>query len=146
MKPSEAVAARINAEVAKLDRYYGRITSCRVLVEAPHRHHRRGEAFHVRIEMGVPGEGIVVKHAPSLRCALGENDDAKWAKHLESEVPHKDMYVTIRDAFKAVRRQLEDYARRLRGDVKIHGRVETLRKAKMRSENLPGLQASAGNV
>src|SRR5690242_20249741 len=98
MKPSEAVAARINAEAAKLDRYYERITSCRVLVEAPHRHHRRGEAFHVRIEMGVPGEEIVVKHVPSLRCALGESDDAKWAKHLESEAPHKDMYVAIRDA------------------------------------------------
>ena len=32
MKTSDAVAARIRAEVLKLDRYYGRITSCRVIV------------------------------------------------------------------------------------------------------------------
>ena len=139
MEPSEAVAARINAEAAKLDRYFNRITSCRVLVEAPHRHHRWGEPFHVRIELGVPGEEIVVKHAPSLRRALEHSDTPKWVKHLEPDARHKDMYVTIHDAFKSARRRLEDYVRRLRGDVKIHDRVPAIRADKLRSEKLPGL-------
>jgi hypothetical protein len=46
----------------------------------------------------------------------------KWVKHLEIRGPHSDPYVVIRGAFVAARRQLEDYARRMRGDVKIHNR------------------------
>ena len=34
--------------------------------------------------------------------------------------PHKDVYVAIRDAFKAMRRQLQDYVHCLRHDVKTH--------------------------
>ena len=127
MEPSEAVATRIRAESAKLDRYFNRITSCRVLVEAPHRHHRWGEPFHIRIELGVPGTEIVVKHAPSLHSTLAHAETGKWCKHFEAGVPHKDMYVTIRDAFRAARRRLEDYVRRLRGDVKGHSRVPPVR-------------------
>ncbi len=33
---------------------------------------------------------------------------------------HEDVYVAIRDAFDAARRQLEDYARVRRGDTKSH--------------------------
>jgi cold shock CspA family protein/ribosome-associated translation inhibitor RaiA len=116
MDTSTAVAARIQEEADKLDRYFGRITSCRVIVEAPHRHHRYGDPFHIRIELGVPGKELVVTHEPTLKHeAQGE-----WHKHLEPGVPHKDVYVAIRDAFKAVRRQLQDYVRCLRHDVKMH--------------------------
>ena len=139
MQPSEAVAARARAEAAKLDRYFDRITSCRVVVEALHRHHKWGEQFHVRIELGVPGEEIVVRHAPSLRGALAHTDTSKWLKHLEAGGAHKDVYVTMRDAFKAARRRLEDYVRRLRGDVKVHARVTPVRADKLRSEKLSGL-------
>ena len=83
--------------------------------------------------------GIVVKHAPSLHCALAHTETGKRVKHLEAGTRHKDMYVTIHDAFKAARRRLEDYVRRLRGDVKIHGRVPAIRANKLRSEKLPGL-------
>ncbi len=135
MQPSDAVTARIRAEAAKLDRYYNRITSCRVLVEAPHRHHRRGGPFHLRIDLRVPREEIVVKHEPSLHHALAHDDSSKWVKHLEAGGPHKDMYVTIRDAFKAVRRRLEDHVRRLRGDVKVHARVPPLHADKRSSKS-----------
>jgi len=33
---------------------------------------------------------------------------------------HEDVYVAVRDAFNAVVRQLEDYRRRQRGQVKQH--------------------------
>jgi ribosome-associated translation inhibitor RaiA len=138
MEPSEAVAMRIRAESAKLDRYFNRITSCRVLVEAPHRHHRWGEPFHIRIELSVPGTEIVVKHAPSLHSALARAEMGKWSKHFEAGVPHKDMYVTIRDAFRAARRRLEDYVRRLRGDVKVHGRVPPVRADKLGCKTAAG--------
>jgi len=55
MPPSDAVAARVQEEAEKLDEFYRCITSCRVIVEIPHRHHTLGEQVHVRIELGVPG-------------------------------------------------------------------------------------------
>jgi hypothetical protein len=53
--PSDAVAARVQEEAQKLDEFYRRITSCRVIVEIPHRHHALGEQFHIRNELGAPG-------------------------------------------------------------------------------------------
>lgn len=120
MEPSDAVTARIKAEAAKLGEFFPRITSCRVVVEAPHRHHKWGELFHVRIDLGVPGNEIVVSHEPSPRAALRQDDEAAVRKHIEIHPEHKDVYVAIRDAFGSARRQLQDYVQRLRGDVKTH--------------------------
>jgi len=120
MEPSDAVTARIEAEAAKLDTFFDRITSCRVVVEAPHRHHKRGELFHVRIELGVPGTEIVVSHEPSPHAALSREEATAISKHTEVHPEHKDLYVAVRDAFVAVRRQLQDYVKRLRGEVKTH--------------------------
>lgn len=94
---SEALEARIRAKVEKLEEFFKHITSCRVVVEVPHKHHHQGKQFNVRIDIGVPGGEIVV------------NRD-----HAE------DVYVALRDAFEATKRQLEDYARKIRGDVKTH--------------------------
>jgi len=124
MDPSPAAEARIREEAEKLDRYFDRITSCRVVVEAPHHHHQRGREFRISIDIGVPGSEIVVKHEPSLHATLAQSEAGEWEKHLETRPDHKDIYVSIRDAFAAARRQLEDYARRLRGDVKHHESTE----------------------
>ena len=115
MPSSDAVAARVQKEPEKLDEFYRRITSCRVMIEAPHRHHKSGEQFHVRIELGVPRGEIVVRHEPSLHSAVQRGDEEEWEKHLEANPQHKDIDVVIRDAFKAARRRLQDYARRQRG-------------------------------
>jgi hypothetical protein len=42
----------------------------------------------------------------------------------------KDIDVVIRNAFKAVRRRLQDYARRQRGQVKVHNAIPPLQKDK----------------
>jgi cold shock CspA family protein len=76
--------------------------SCRVVVEAQHQHHHKGNLYHVRVDITVPGHELVVSRDPKDHQA------------------HQDVYVAIRDAFDAARRQLEDYARKLRGDVKEH--------------------------
>jgi ribosomal subunit interface protein len=103
--PSDAIDAKIRERAAKLDTYYDRITGCHVLVEAPHRHHHQGKLFHVRIDVILPGTELIVNRAPMEHHA------------------HEDVFVAIRDAFDAARRQLEDYARRQRADTKQH--VET---------------------
>ena len=130
MPPSDAVAARVQEEAEKLDEFYKRITSCRVIVEVPHRHHTLGEQVHVRIELGVPGGEIVVRHEPTLHSAVQRSGEEEWEKHLEANPQHKDIGVAIRDAFKAARRRLQDYARRQRGQVKVHNAKPPLRKDK----------------
>ena len=102
MEPSDAVAAEIRTHAEKLEEFCDRITSCRVVLEAPHQHHQQGNLFHVRILVNVPRKELVVDREPSAHQA------------------HQDAHVAIRDAFKAMRRQLEDYSRELRGDMKSH--------------------------
>jgi ribosome-associated translation inhibitor RaiA len=92
MEPSDALNLRITDWVAKLERVYDRITRCEVLVDAPHRHHRKGREFHVRVRLTVPGgKEIIVSRDPGPDGA------------------HEDVYVALRDAFTAARRQLEAY-------------------------------------
>src|SRR5665811_856828 len=94
---SEALETHIRDKVKKLDEFFNHIMSCRVVVEVPHKHHHQGKQFNVRIDIGVPGGEIVV------------NRD-----HAE------DVYVALRDAFDVAKRQLEEYARKIRGDIKTH--------------------------
>jgi len=94
---SEALETHIRDKVKKLEEFFQHIMSCRVVVEMPHKHHHQGKQFNVRIDIGVPGSEIVV------------NND-----HSE------DVYVALRDAFDAAKRRLEDYARKIRGNVKAH--------------------------
>jgi ribosome-associated translation inhibitor RaiA len=116
MDYSEAVVARLQEEADKLDKLFDRITSCRVMVEAPHRHRRRGDLFHIRIELGVPGRELIVAHEPAVR----HEEDGQRHKRLEVGGRHRDVYVAIRDAFKAMQRQLQDYSHCLRQEVKTH--------------------------
>jgi cold shock CspA family protein len=104
---SEVAEADIRAKAGDLDLYYEHIISCRVVVEGPGRHHRQGP-YVVRVDVTVPGAELVVDR---------QTDE--------------DLYVAVRDAFDAARRRLEDYARRQRGDIKVHetaprGRVSQL--------------------
>lgn len=101
-EPSDFVEARVRERVARLERYYSHINSCRVVVELPHKQHQKGNIYHIRIEIGVPGTELVVSRDPGDIHA------------------HTDVYVAIRDAFDAAERQLEDFSRRQRGDVKQH--------------------------
>ena len=120
MAASPAVATRVAAEAQKLQRYFDRISHCHVVIVAPHLHHRRGRCYSMHIELGVPGERLVIDHEPP---ALVRSDAADHvAKSIDGSATHKDIYVVIREAFDAARRRLEDYVRRLRGDVKRHVR------------------------
>jgi ribosome-associated translation inhibitor RaiA len=120
MDVSPAVDQRIRDEVEALEHFFNRITSCHIVVEAPNRHHQQGREFCIRINLRVPGSEIVVNHEPSLHSVVAGSGVGEWEKHLETQPDHKDIYVAIRDAFAAARRQLEDYARVVRGDTKHH--------------------------
>ena|SRR5215813_8199260 len=110
--PSPALGAKIHEEAARLEEFYGRITSCRVMIEIP-RHH----LFHIRIGLTVPGDEIVVNHEPALHSSLQRTDGAV---EQELSAPHEDIYAAVKDAFKTARRQVQEYAQRRNGAVKPH--------------------------
>lgn len=102
MDPSPAIEQRIREKARKLDRFFDHIMSCRVMVEAPHRHQRKGKLYHVRIDVTVPDGELVASRSPDQHHG------------------HTDMYAAIRDAFDAVYKQLDAYVGKLRGDIKLH--------------------------
>ena len=54
MDSSDAVEAKIRERAEKLERFAENITRCRVIVEAPHKHHHRGQLYSVKIEITLP--------------------------------------------------------------------------------------------
>ena len=120
MPHSDSIEAMVREEAAALDRYYSHIMGCRVMIEAPHRHCEEGGHHHVRIDLTVPGGEIVVKREPTLYPRQQDVQEEEFTKEREIERSHKHLQVAIRDAFSAVRRRLQDYARKQRMDVKTH--------------------------
>ena len=116
MRGSPALEAEVRSRAAWLDSFHPGIVGCRVVLEMPHRHRRRGRPFHVRIELSLPGEDVVVNHEPALETSARSTS----RKSDERDGRHKDEQVAIHEAFDAARRRLEDVARRQRGDVKTH--------------------------
>ena len=102
MAPSPTIEAKVQEQSKRLDRYYNRITSCRVVIEAPHRHHNKGKLYRVVVELSVPDGKLVASREPDQRQE------------------HQDPYVAVRDAFSAIKRQLDGYSTKRRGGVKTH--------------------------
>jgi cold shock CspA family protein/ribosome-associated translation inhibitor RaiA len=108
------IEAEIARKAEKLEEFSNHITSCTVTVEAPHRHHQQGNLYRVRIHLSIPEHHEIV---------VDRQDGDRHA--------HEDVYVAIRDAFKAARRQLQDVVREMRGATKqhtppAHGRITKL--------------------
>ena len=92
---SDAVETRIREEAAKLEQFYDRITSMRVVVARPQNRHQKGDTYQVRIHITAPGKAdIAISREPAIDGA------------------HEDIYVTVRDAFSAARRKLQDHVRK----------------------------------
>jgi ribosomal subunit interface protein len=103
METSDAMRRNIEQRVAKLERFSSQIIGCHVTIEQSERHHQKGNRYQMHVQVQLPGQDIYVSHDPAR-----ENRTAE------------DAYVVLRDTFDAVRRQLEDYERVRRGDVKHH--------------------------
>ena len=102
MERSEWLAARIREHVQRLEHVFPRLIACRVAIELPHRHHRQGSHFRVRVDLSVPGGELVAGRFP--------------AQHASHEEP----YTALRDAFHKARRELLDWSHRRNGRIKLH--------------------------
>jgi hypothetical protein len=90
---SDAARVQILSEIERLEIHNHRITGCRVKVIAPSPKHRHGTGFDVHIWLTIPShENIVVNNTGT--------DDAR----------HEHAQVAIKDAFAAVRRQVDALA------------------------------------
>lgn len=93
---TDALDSFVRRHVDKLEAISGKITSCRVALEAPHRHKIHGRHYRVRIDLTVPGATLLVDRSPD--------------KSHDGE----DAYAAIDDAFDHATRMLTEHARRQR--------------------------------
>jgi ribosome-associated translation inhibitor RaiA len=105
MESSAAVETRIRELANHLGTFSDRIQGCRVVLDSPHRHHHQGKVFNVKVQLTVPGEDVVVDMERPQRDG------------------HDDVYVVLRDAFDAAKRQLQQRMSSLRGDEKRHEKI-----------------------
>jgi cold shock CspA family protein/ribosome-associated translation inhibitor RaiA len=135
LRGTDALEADIRRRLDKLETYCPRIMAARVLMEPTGRHHRDGNRYHVRIDLTVPGEEIVIRREAGARPTARALSVPKTRKQDEPDRTHRYASVAIREAFDAARRRLQDVVRRQRGTVKLHtalpnGRVVRLFPAK----------------
>lgn len=101
---SAKVEEAIKEKAEKLAKINDRITACRVTIEMPHKHHTKGNTFEVSLNLSVPEKDIIVKRTSSEEQTNGD----------------EGMISTVRDAFDAAKRQLEEHSRKRRGETKLH--------------------------
>jgi len=102
METSEAVESYIRKKVDKLDSICENMISCRVVVEAPHKHQRKGGLFNATIEISFPNETIAITREPDLHKS------------------YHDVYVVLRDVFDTAQRKVREFISRQKGEVKVH--------------------------
>ena len=100
-----ALQESIAGHVKALERHYGRITACRVVVKGPGSRHQTGGLYDVNI-----------------RLALPDGREANIGRTPKADERHSDLAFAINDAFKRANRRLQDSARRMEGRVKSHER------------------------
>ena len=94
---SKRVESLIEKKAAKLERFYDRLTSCRVVIDKAAKSQKNGTPFNVRIHLGVPGQEITIDRQRDT-----------------------DIIAAVHAAFDAATRKLQEYARTRRGEVKTH--------------------------
>lgn len=93
--------AAIDRHLAELESRFGRLTAGRVVVRGPGERHQSGGQYQVSIRLALPdGREVNIGRTP--------RQDERYA----------DLTFAVDNAFKRARRQLQDQARLMRGDVK----------------------------
>jgi ribosome-associated translation inhibitor RaiA len=115
VEPSPALERLIQAETAKLERFFHGIVTCRVLVEHSHGRDKHGSPYNVRIDLSLPGAELVVNHVDDVRPVPAAGDDEPERVHKAAEREgHKDPQLAVRTAFNTMTRRLQEYVKQLR--------------------------------
>jgi cold shock CspA family protein/ribosome-associated translation inhibitor RaiA len=100
---SDHLREAVGSHVAALEKRFGRITACRVSVKAPTGHHKTGGPYEVSIHLALPNKNEVTVD-----------------RHASADERFADASFAVNDAFKRIRRRLQDRVRRMQGKVKVH--------------------------
>jgi len=120
IEPTEELKDRIHEGIRSLEEVYDGIICCRVMVEETNPARRAGKLNHVRLDITVPRGEIVVNRKPPEHPAT------------------QDLTQAIGEAFDTARRQLIEFKRVQRGEVKTpglppHGRIIRLMRDQISS-------------
>ncbi len=96
---SPATVANVEDHLIRLQRYYDRITDCRVVIRIPHKHGGL-RFFHIHIQLDVPGRRLAVSREPEA------NED------------HTDIKMALKIAFEKMQHQLIEFTRVRKGGAK----------------------------
>jgi cold shock CspA family protein len=99
---SRVIERAIQEAASRLEGIHKPIVSCRVIIDQPHRHHKEGNPYQIRIDLKMPGAELVVKREPPGSLAYG------------------DLSIVIQEAFDEMEQQIEEFVNRRRGFVKTH--------------------------
>jgi ribosomal subunit interface protein len=94
---SDAIETHVQEKVEKLQLFCNNILACHVVIELANKKQHQGNLYNTRIALAVPGKELI-------------------SKHNEEE----NMYVSIREAFEDLTRQVEEYVAKMRGDMNHH--------------------------
>ncbi|MEX0752197.1 MAG: HPF/RaiA family ribosome-associated protein [Xanthobacteraceae bacterium] len=103
LRGTPEVRASIEQHIAALERRYGRVTACRVVLKGPGGHHRTGGLHEVNIHLALP-----------------DGREVNVGRTAQADERHSDLTFAINDAFKRARRRLQDQVRSMQGQVKQH--------------------------
>ena len=103
VEASAKLQTAIDQHITQLESRFGRVTAARIVVKGPGERHQNGGQYQVSIRLALPdGREVHVGRTPK--------QDERYA----------DLTFAVDSAFKRARRQLQDRARLIRGDVKYH--------------------------
>jgi putative sigma-54 modulation protein len=95
---SPAIETKITERAARLEKHFDRMTHCRVVVAAPHKHSHKGKTYEIKIDIGIPGGApLIVTH----ESAVGQAQE--------------DLKIALRDAFDAADRRLIELVEKKNG-------------------------------
>jgi putative sigma-54 modulation protein len=102
IEKSEAVEERVRWKVSKLEKHCGRMTRCRVVLEAPHRSPTKPKVFQIKVEISLPRrQPIVVSH------------------EREGSHASEELLLALRDAFEAALRKVDGEAAKMSQRTKL---------------------------
>jgi len=113
MPSSKRIEADIRKRVAKLDKIYGRLTSCRVSIEMRSKRHRTGNIYEVHVELLAPRGMLVVTREPH---------------RVKERHANADVRTSIRDAFNAAELRLVDYKKKRQAKERAGRKQERARR------------------
>jgi cold shock CspA family protein/ribosome-associated translation inhibitor RaiA len=103
LTPSPGLQAAIDQHIAELEKRFGRVTAGRIIVRGPGDRHKTGGQYQV-----------------SIRLALPEGREVNVGRTPKADERYADLTFAVDNAFKRARRQLQDQARVMRGQTKLH--------------------------